>query len=174
MNSELPKVDITYGTKRHGERVYKSALTFFYHAIKKHHFTFEITTTDGSEIIANLMKTNTKAKLAVFSNCRLRLSEIACSKTRPFTMIPFVNSVVSLKESTESRSHKTFHLILNKAHAKNQKVAVFMKNGKIVKGYSENCDFDSVTLSDSGHFTLVMYDAVKRIVPLEPDGSIAE
>lgn len=71
---------------------------------------------------------------------------------------------------------KTFNLILNKAHAVGKKnVAVFMNNGDLYKGTCHNCDYNSVVLiTDNNEREIIMYDAVKRIIPLEADGSLAE
>lgn len=174
MNSELPKVDITYGTKRYGERNYKSAMFFISISAKKQNCTFEITKMSGEKVITNPIKTNTRVGLAVFSDSRLMMAEIASIKTLIKQDIEFIESKANIIDKSLLPSPKTFHLILNKSHAQNKRVAVFMKNGEILKGISKSCDFDSVTLDSGEYFVIAMYDAVKRIVPLEPDGSIAE
>ncbi|MEX6147086.1 hypothetical protein AB6G26_23940 [Providencia hangzhouensis] len=49
-----------------------------------------------------------------------------------------------------------------------------LKSGETYSGVSKYHDFDSVQLLTKSGDIIIMYDAVKRIVPLEPDGSIAE
>ncbi|MEQ4626709.1 hypothetical protein [Providencia manganoxydans] len=174
MNSELSKVDITYGTKRHGERVYKNVLLVLSMSGKKQNCTFEIIKTDNEVIKANVVKTNSRVGLVVFSNCRLLFSEISYLKILPRQELSVIPSAANIVDKSLLSTPKTFHLILNKAHAVGKKVSVFLKSGETYSGVSKYHDFDSVQLVTKSGDIIIMYDAVKRIVPLEPDGSIAE
>lgn len=175
MNQQLPVKDITYGTKRHGERKYNNALSFFSMIGKLKKNSIEVVTTSGETFITNAVKRNSSSGVVVFSDRRMFIAEIDAIKTTERREFDVSESVIKpFDKSTQSES-KTFHLILNKAHATNKAVAVFMKNGTVVRGCKQGHDFDSVTLQHGEYdFTIIMYDAVKRIVPLEADGSLAE
>ncbi|WP_156665037.1 hypothetical protein [Morganella psychrotolerans] len=137
--------------------------------------SFEITKISSESFISNPIKTNSKSGVIVFSDRRLFIAEISIIKTvnrqefdeRKSTVAPFDKSSLPFP--------KTFHLILEKAYAVKKDVAVFMKDGSVIKGFAGSHDFDSVVLKkNESDFTIIMYDSVKRIVPLEADGSLAE
>ncbi|MGJ0628962.1 hypothetical protein [Xenorhabdus bovienii] len=173
-NSELPKVDITYGTKRFKERVYRSALSFFSMKAKSKTFSFQVTKLNGEVFISNPIKINARSGVMVFSNWRMLSDEIATIETLSRREFPEIESSTVFFDKSTLPKPKTFNLILNKAHATNKSVAVFLSSGKIYKGVSVNCDYDSVQLKTASGDVVIMYNAVKRIVPLEDDGSLAE
>ncbi|CDL80999.1 hypothetical protein [Xenorhabdus szentirmaii] len=174
MNNELPKVDITYGTKRYNERTYKTFYTGLVPAIKGE-YSVRVTDIDGNTFETNVLKTNNRSGVIVFSNRRMLLCQIATLELIPRQEIETITSNTEFFEKSSLPKPKTFHLILNKAHAMNRNVAVIIKDGKTYKGKCDRCDYDTVILmTNSGSTINIMYDIVKRIVPIEADGSLAE
>ncbi|MDC9582760.1 hypothetical protein PSI15_14500 [Xenorhabdus sp. PR6a] len=174
MNSELPKVDITYGTKRHGERTYKD-FKFFVISATKGMYSVDVTTIGGDRFKSNIIKCNNRNSVIVFSDRRMLFCQIATITLIPRQEVEVVDSVAQFFDKSTLPKTKTFHLILNKSHAVEKHIAVFMKDGKIYKGEKSNHDYDSLQLlNQDGGLVLLMYDAVKRIVPFESDGSLAE
>ena len=175
MNQQRPVKDITYGTKRHGERSYKAALTFLSMMGKLKLNSAEVTTLTGEKLISNVIKKNSGSGIVVFSDRRISVAEIATIKTIKRQEFSECESTITPFDKSTLPFPKTFHLILKKAYTVNKDVAVFMKDGSVIKGFAGSHDFDSLTLKHGeSDFTIIMYDAVKRIVPLEADGSLAE
>nr|WP_181374628.1 hypothetical protein [Pectobacterium carotovorum]AKG47452.1 Repressor of phase-1 flagellin [Pectobacterium carotovorum] len=173
MNSELPKVDITYGTKRNGLRKYVSltnALLFC-----KNTNSIKVTTNDGDSFISNVVKVSGSKNLIIMDDRRTRLSDIATVEIINRHEINKTDSVLGATRAFEQLEHlKTFNLILNKAHAVGKRVSVFLKSGDAYNGVSKFHDFDSVQLETISGNIVIMYDAINRIVPLEEDDSLAE
>ncbi|MCU6236792.1 hypothetical protein KWH75_06880 [Morganella morganii] len=175
MNQQLPVKDITYGTKRHGERSYKAALTFLSMMGRLKLNSATVVKINGDTFISNPVKTNTRNGVVVFSDQRMLIAEIAWFKTTIRQEFNECDSTINGFDKSTLPVPKTFHLILKKAYTVNKDVAIFMKDGSIIKGFARSHDFDSVMLKHSeSDFTIIMYDAVKRIVPLEADGSLSE
>ncbi|WP_369427550.1 hypothetical protein [Providencia sp. PROV236] len=175
MNSELPKVDITYGTKRHGLRKY-ACLTNALLNYKNTH-SIKVTTKYNESFVSNVVKVSGSKNLIIMEDRRLRLSEITTIEIISKRITNKVESSLAKEILAEqSPIHLlTFNLILNKSHALGKKIAVFLKSGCTYTGVSNYRDFDSLQLTTDDHrVILIMYDAVKRIVPLEPDGSLSE
>ncbi|MDE9568856.1 hypothetical protein [Xenorhabdus bovienii] len=173
MDNQLPVKDITYGTKRHGDRSYKTASAMLY-SVQKSMKSSKVVTFDDSSFVSNIKRVTANKDLIIFEDRRLRLSDIKIIETVDRIDVDFIQSRM-MGEPRNIVEAKTFNLILNKAHAVNKDVAVFMKDREIYKGKSTTHDYDSLRLvtHDNRDF-LIMYDAVKRIVPLEGDGSLAE
>ncbi|KLU17127.1 MULTISPECIES: hypothetical protein [Xenorhabdus] len=170
MNNELPKVDITYGTTRHGDRSYKGCKIRL-NAISNNNQSVKITLIDGSTMVTNFVKIN-RGGVFVFEDKRIRDYNIAFFE--PVDKISVESDTSLPGEKREYFDQKTFHLILKKIHATEKKVAVFMKNGDIYKGKHGSSDLDSFTILIGSRTLTIMYDAIKRIIPLEADGTLAE
>ncbi|MEW2741584.1 hypothetical protein ABZ131_20705 [Providencia rettgeri] len=172
MNSELPKVDITYGTKRHGFRGYTHVGGLLFSFSQK--TTSKVTLNSGETFESNIKKISTTKNLIIFSDRRNRISDISYIQLIDRVTIPEKVSTLE-KTPVVTNSLKTFHLVLRKAYSLRKDVAVFLKSGVVIKGNSDTHDYDtfSLTCNENSVF-VIMYDAVKRIVPLEEDGSLAE
>lgn len=173
MNNELPKADITYGTKRHGLRKYTSLTNAL--LLCKNTNSIKVTTRDGDSFISNVVKVSGSKNLIIMDDRRARLSEIDTIEIINRREISKIDSLLDTSRAFEQAEPlKTFNLILNKAHAVGKKVSVFLKSGEAHNGVSKFHDFDSVQLETQSGDIIIMYDAVKRIVPLEEDGSLAK
>ncbi|MGJ0628963.1 hypothetical protein [Xenorhabdus bovienii] len=174
MNNQLPVKDITYGTKRYNDRVYKTAIVSLTPVIKGSSSVI-VTKIDGESFVGNITKTNNRNGVIVFSDRRMLFAEIATIEVITRQEFPVLPTETIFFDKSTLPAPKSFHLILNKAHAVKKDVAVFMKNGEIYKGKSTTHDYDSLRLVTHDNRNIhIMYDAVKRIVPLEADGSLAE
>ena len=174
MNSELPKVDITYGTKKKGDRLYSRALAFFASLGKTQSHSLKVTKIGGDVFISNAVKTNNRVGVLVFSDRRMLIGEVATMETIERRDLPIIDTKTPYFDKNSLPKPKTFNLILNKAHAVGKKVSVFLKSGETYSGVSKYHDFDSVQLETQSGDIVIMYDAVKRVVPLESDGSLSE
>lgn len=175
MNQQLPVKDITYGTKRHGERWYRDALHLFSLMGKLKLNSLEVLKLNGERFLSNPVKRGSRSSIAIFSDRRMNIAEIATIKSVKRQEFVVCDSHTTPFDKSTLPLPKTFHLILRKAYTIKKDVAVFMKDGSVIKGFAGSHDFDSVTLKHGeSDFTIIMYDAVKRIVPLEADGSLAE
>ncbi|UNH29315.1 hypothetical protein MNY64_17865 (plasmid) [Moellerella wisconsensis] len=134
----------------------------------------KVTKLNGEVFISNIIKTKSKNHVLIFSDRRMLLAEISTIEAIPRHEFDEAQSETVFFDKSTLPKAKTFHLILNKAHAKKSNVAIFLKNGDVYKGKSINCDLDSIHVDTGTGQVLIMYDAVKRIVPLEDDGSLAE
>ncbi|EPG3568328.1 hypothetical protein ON011_003262 [Providencia rettgeri] len=173
MNSELPKVDITYGTKRKGDSGYGN-LYYFLLASKKSNKSIEITLLNGDIFVSNYIKNDSRKSVVVFSDRRFYARELKMLRLVERIEIEISQSVRVNMDYPFNPNPKTFNLILNKAHALGKNVIVFMKDGQAYKGCSISHDFFSVRLENKDEQIVIMYDAVERIVPLEEDGSLSE
>ncbi|MDE9454593.1 hypothetical protein [Xenorhabdus bovienii] len=174
MNNELPKVDVTYGTKRYNNRIYKTFYTSLVPAVKGQ-CSVKVLDIDGNEFVSNVIKTNNRNGVVVFSDHRMLFCQIAKIELIGRQEMEIIESQVKNFDSSVLSKPRTFHLILKKSHALNKDVAVFMKDGNVYKGKSIRQDYDTLLLiTQEDKQLIIMYDAVKRIVPLEGDGSLAE
>ncbi|MDE9454591.1 hypothetical protein [Xenorhabdus bovienii] len=174
MNNQLPTMDITYGTKRYNERVYKGIKTSIKIAYSE--YTAKVVLLNGDTFEGNLIKVNSRANVAIFNDRRVLLSSISYLEFLPRKKLAEIEEKsLCWSSSNPSLSIKTFHLILNKAHAIGKDVTVFMGSGEIYSGRTTSHDYDSLRIDlYEGRTLSIMYDAVKRIIPLETDGSLAE
>ncbi|MEI9600073.1 hypothetical protein V5030_12735 [Moellerella wisconsensis] len=173
INSELPKVDVTYGTNRYGYRGYNHIGKVLLASSKT--TSAKVTMDDGSTFNTNVKKVSSSKNLIIFSDRRERLSNISVIELIDKIHTIESDSILKRKEVNQISPLLTFHLILKKAYSVKKNVSVFMKSGCIYKGFSEGHDHDSLSIKNAnGEITLIMYDAVKRIVPLEDDGTLAE
>ncbi|KMJ44978.1 hypothetical protein AB204_11585 [Xenorhabdus khoisanae] len=173
MNSELPKVDITYGTKRHGNRSYKTFSASML-KIQRGGKSVKALKTSGESYLSNIERVTANKDLLILSDTRMRISDLVSIEVVERVEVEKKQSRM-VGEPINNTNTKTFHLILNKAHAVGKGVVVFMKSGIVYKGVSDNHDFDSLSLNtDDAQLVIIMYDAVKRIIPLEADGTLAE
>lgn len=174
INSELPKVDVTYGTKRTGIRSYRSATIFFSSIAKSNNKSIEVVNLNGETFVSNPIKVSARSHVLVFYDRRIRLDEVESMSLIERRDIQKCESSVGEFKKPNQSNLKTFNLILKKSHATKKSVAVFLSSGKIYKGVSINCDYDSVQIRTNSGDVVIMYNAVNRIVPLENDGSLAE
>lgn len=174
INSEFPKVDITYGTNRYNERTHRGSLAFLSMRAMARTESVKVTKLNGEVFISNIIKTKSKNHVLIFSDRRMLLAEISTIEAIPRKEFDEAKSETVFFDKSTLPKAKTFHLILNKAHATKKDVSVFLKSGEIYKGCSFSHDLDSLQIATSTGQVLIMYDAVKRIVPLEDDGSLAE
>ncbi|KLN95645.1 hypothetical protein [Moellerella wisconsensis] len=174
INSELPKVDVTYGINRFNERIYRGALTLISNLAKAKNKSVKVTKLNGEIFTTNPVKINARRGVVVFSDRRMLLAEIATVEVIERREFDESDSKTQYFDKSTLPKFKTFHPILRKAHATKKDVSVLLKSGKIYKGFSFSHDLDSLQIATSTGQVLIMYDAVKRIVPLEDDGSLAE